>query len=77
MAVATATEPTDADAPQCTVDAAAYVLGALPMAERYRYEKHLGRCAACRVEVAGLAGLRALLARLRIDDRPPDRHRTG
>lgn len=47
------------------------------MAERYRYEKHLGRCAACRVEVAGLAGLRALLARLRIDDRPPDRHRTG
>jgi hypothetical protein len=43
---------------------AAYVLGALPVAERREYESHLAACAACRVAVAELAGMPGLLAQL-------------
>lgn len=43
---------------------AAYVLGALPVAERREYEDHLGDCAACRAAVAELAGMPGLLAQL-------------
>lgn len=43
---------------------AAYVLGALPVAERREYEAHLAGCAACRAAVAELAGMPGLLAQL-------------
>ncbi|WP_457254609.1 anti-sigma factor family protein [Pedococcus sp. P5_B7] len=43
---------------------AAYVLGALPVAERREYESHLAGCAACRSAVAELAGMPGLLAQL-------------
>jgi hypothetical protein len=43
---------------------AAYVLGALPVAERREYETHLAGCAACRAAVAELAGMPGLLAQL-------------
>lgn len=51
---------------RCTeaIDAGAYVLGALPPAERAAYERHLANCPSCREEVAQLAGLPGLLARL-------------
>lgn len=43
---------------------AAYVLGALAVAERREYEEHLAGCPACRAAVAELAGLPGLLAQL-------------
>lgn len=43
---------------------AAYVLGALSVAERLDFEEHLAGCAACRAAVAELAGLPGLLAQL-------------
>jgi hypothetical protein len=45
-------------------DSGPYVLGALSPAEREEYEQHLADCAECRAEVAELAGLPALLARV-------------
>lgn len=41
-----------------------YVLGALDPAERSRVETHLAGCSACRDELAGLAGLPAMLGRV-------------
>ncbi|MFC5746021.1 zf-HC2 domain-containing protein [Actinomadura rugatobispora] len=41
-----------------------YVLGAIEPAERARLESHLESCPACRDELAGLAGLPALLGRV-------------
>lgn len=41
-----------------------YVLGALDPGERSRLEAHLEGCPACRDELAGLAGLPALLGRV-------------
>lgn len=41
-----------------------YVLGAIEPAERARLEAHLESCPACRDELAGLAGLPALLGRV-------------
>jgi anti-sigma factor RsiW len=51
---------------RCTeaMEAGAYVLGALPPAERSAYERHIARCTSCREEVAQLAGLPGLLGRL-------------
>jgi hypothetical protein len=50
----------------------------LSRAERYRFERHLASCAACRDELVGLAGLPGLLRRLTVAeavgsgaDRPP------
>lgn len=42
----------------------AYVLGALGPNEHAEVEEHLGVCSGCREELAGLAGLPGLLARL-------------
>jgi Putative zinc-finger len=47
-----------------TVDAGAYVLGALSPAERAGYERHMAGCVECRDEVADLAVLPGLLGRL-------------
>lgn len=45
-------------------DDAAYVLGALPPAQRRAFEEHLAKCAACTRTVRDLAGVPGLLARL-------------
>lgn len=42
----------------------AYVVGAIDPAERTVVERHIAACPACRDELAGLAGLPALLGRL-------------
>jgi anti-sigma factor RsiW len=48
--------------------AAAYVLGALPAAERSVFEQHLAGCPDCRHTVADLAGIPGLLSRVAPDD---------
>jgi len=45
-----------------------YVLGAIAPADRPAVDSHLACCAACRDELAGLAGLPALLGRVPADD---------
>lgn len=45
-----------------------YVLGAIGPAERAAVDTHLGTCADCREELAGLAGLPALLGRVPASD---------
>jgi predicted anti-sigma-YlaC factor YlaD len=41
-----------------------YVVGAIDPAERSLVDEHLGTCSACRDELAGLAGLPAMLSRV-------------
>jgi anti-sigma-K factor RskA len=41
-----------------------YVVGAIDPAERVIVDKHLGECSQCRDELAGLAGLPAMLSRV-------------
>ena len=41
-----------------------YVVGAIDPAERTAVDEHLGQCQACRDELAGLAGLPAMLSRV-------------
>jgi anti-sigma factor RsiW len=45
-----------------------YVLGAIDPAERARVDNHLSSCPECREELAGLAGLPALLRRIPVDE---------
>jgi anti-sigma factor RsiW len=45
-----------------------YVLGAIDPAERSIVDAHLSRCLDCREELAGLAGLPALLGRVPLED---------
>ena len=45
-----------------------YVLGAIDPAERALVDAHLATCRDCRDELAGLAGLPALLARVNPDE---------
>jgi hypothetical protein len=45
-----------------------YVLGAIDPAERAQVDAHLPGCAECREELAGLAGLPALLGRVPFDE---------
>jgi len=45
-----------------------YVVGAIDPAERALVDQHLGECAACRDELAGLAGLPAMLSRVPATD---------
>jgi len=45
-----------------------YVVGAIDPAERALVDEHLGTCAACRDELAGLAGLPAMLSRVPAED---------
>jgi hypothetical protein len=46
----------------------AYVLGALDPVERAQVDAHLSECAECRDELAGLAAMPGLLARVRLED---------
>ncbi|MFC6880113.1 MULTISPECIES: anti-sigma factor family protein [Actinomadura] len=52
------------DCAEARISLGAYVLGALEPAERARLEAHLEACPACRDELAGLAGLPAMLGRV-------------
>jgi hypothetical protein len=45
-----------------------YVVGAIDPAERSLVDEHLSTCAACRDELAGLAGLPAMLSRVPAED---------
>jgi anti-sigma factor RsiW len=45
-----------------------YVVGAIDPAERSVVDRHLATCSACRDELAGLAGLPALLGRVTLDE---------
>jgi len=45
-----------------------YVVGAIEPAERAVVDRHLGGCQACRDELAGLAGLPALLGRVTLEE---------
>jgi anti-sigma-K factor RskA len=45
-----------------------YVVGAIDPAERTIVDEHLGQCASCRDELAGLAGLPAMLSRVPAGD---------
>jgi predicted anti-sigma-YlaC factor YlaD len=45
-----------------------YVVGAIDPAERSLVDEHLGTCSSCRDELAGLAGLPAMLSRVPADD---------
>lgn len=45
-----------------------YVVGAIDPAERSLVDEHLGTCPACRDEIAGLAGLPAMLSRVPAED---------
>ena len=45
-----------------------YVLGAIDPAERSKVDAHLSTCPACREELAGLAGLPALLRRVPVGE---------
>ena len=49
-------------------DDAAYVLGALPPAERLAFERHLATCPECAASVRQIAGLPGLLGRLSLDE---------
>ena len=49
---------------QWRFDAGVYVLGALSPAERHAFEEHLSHCHPCRDDLASVAGLPGLLARL-------------
>jgi hypothetical protein len=55
---------------QTAVSLGVYVLGAADASERLRVEAHLPGCAACRAELARLAPLPGLLARVPPDLRP-------
>jgi hypothetical protein len=46
----------------------AYVLGTLDPVERAEVDAHVSQCAACREELAELAGMPGLLARVRLED---------
>jgi Putative zinc-finger len=45
-----------------------YVVGAIDPAERVLVERHVALCLGCRAELAGLAGIPALLGRVTLDE---------
>jgi anti-sigma factor RsiW len=57
--------------PEASTALGAYVLGALEPEERREVDDHLRTCATCSAELAGFAGLPALLARVRPEDLEP------
>jgi len=56
------------DCPEARVSLGVYVLGAIDPAERSLVDAHLATCRDCRDELAGLAGLPALLARVSTEE---------
>jgi hypothetical protein len=56
------------DCSEARVSLGVYVLGAIDPAERAMVDSHLAGCRDCRDELAGLAGLPALLARVSMEE---------
>jgi Putative zinc-finger len=56
------------ECPEARVSLGVYVLGAIDPAERAQVESHLAACRDCRDELAGLAALPALLARVTAEE---------
>ena len=60
--------PRAMDCPEVRLSLGVYVLGAIDPAERALVDSHLATCRDCRDELAGLAGLPALLARVSTEE---------
>jgi len=60
--------PRAMDCPEVRLSLGVYVLGAIDPAERALVDSHLVTCRDCRDELAGLAGLPALLARVSTEE---------
>lgn len=60
--------PRTMDCPEVRISLGVYVLGAIDPAERALVDAHLATCRDCRDELAGLAGLPALLARVSTEE---------
>lgn len=60
--------PRTMDCPEARISLGVYVLGAIDPAERALVDAHLTTCRECRDELAGLAGLPALLARVSTEE---------
>ncbi len=60
--------PRAMDCPEARISLGVYVLGAIDPAERALVDGHLATCRDCRDELAGLAGLPALLARVSMEE---------
>lgn len=56
------------DCPEARISLGVYVLGAIDPAERALVDAHVATCRDCRDELAGLAGLPALLARVSTEE---------
>ena len=56
------------DCSEARLSLGVYVLGAIDPAERSQVDSHLASCRDCRDELAGLAGLPALLARVGVEE---------
>jgi len=56
------------ECPEARVSLGVYVLGAIDPADRALVDTHLTTCSACRDELAGLAGLPALLSRVSAEE---------
>jgi hypothetical protein len=56
------------ECPEARISLGVYVLGAIEPAERTQVETHLATCRDCRDELAGLAALPALLARVTAEE---------
>jgi predicted anti-sigma-YlaC factor YlaD len=56
------------DCSEARLSLGVYVLGAIDPAERAQVDSHLASCRDCRDELAGLAGLPALLARVGVEE---------
>ncbi|HEX7164666.1 MAG TPA: zf-HC2 domain-containing protein [Trebonia sp.] len=62
------TAPRAMDCPEVRISLGVYVFGAIDPAERALVDAHLATCRDCRDELAGLAGLPALLARVSTEE---------
>lgn len=60
--------PRTMDCPEARISLGVYVLGAIDPAERALVDAHLATCRDCRDELAGLASLPALLARVATEE---------
>jgi hypothetical protein len=60
--------PRGMECPEARISLGVYVLGAIDPAERAQVDAHLATCRDCRDELAGLAGLPALLARVSTEE---------
>ena len=60
--------PRAMDCAEARISLGVYVLGAIEPSERALVDAHVATCRDCRDELAGLAGLPALLARVSVEE---------